>query len=472
MDAIMNAVNSALGFVYDNILSIAMMFMLIAAGIFLSIRTGFFQFRRFGYVMKSTIGSLFDKNQHAKDKNSVSPFQAVTTALAGTIGTGSIAGLATALVLGGPGAVFWMWISALVGMVTKYSEIVLAIKYREKDESGAWRGGPMYYIKNGLGFKWLAVLFAVFAMIACIGTGNATQSNSISGVLDSNFNIAPWITGAVLTVLVGAVIIGGVKRIASVNEKLVPIMAIFFILASVIALIFNGSRIPMAFGLIFSEAFNFKAAFGGVAGYGILAAMRYGIGRGVFSNEAGLGSAPIAHSASSTNDPVKQGMWGVFEVFITTIIICTMSALVVLTSGIYTDAFANGTTPDVSGAALSSAAFNEAIPYVGGIGIAIATVFFSLSTILGWAYYGETCAGYLFKKHEKTAVWVYRIIYVAFVFVGAVAKIDIVWLVADCFNALMAVPNLIALIILSKVVVTATKEHLAARKGLNLKNDK
>ena len=472
MEAIMKAVNTALGFVYDNILSIAMMVMLIAVGVFLTVRTGLFQFKYFGYVMKSTVGSLFDKTQHTKDKNSVSPFQAVTTALAGTIGTGSIAGLATALVLGGPGAVFWMWISALVGMVTKYSEIVLAIKYREKDETGAWRGGPMYYIKNGLGLKWLAVIFAVFAMIACIGTGNATQSNSISGVLESNFKVAPWITGIVLTVLVGAVIIGGVKRIASVNEKLVPVMAVFFILASIVALIFNAARIPAAFGLIFREAFNFKAAFGGVAGYGILSAMRYGIGRGVFSNEAGLGSAPIAHSASSTNDPVKQGMWGVVEVLITTIIICTMSALVVLTSGIYTDAFNAGTTPTVSGAALSSAAFNEAVPYVGGFGIAVATIFFSLSTILGWAYYGETCAGYLFKKHEKVAVWVYRIVYVAFVFVGAVAKIDIVWLVADCFNALMAVPNLIALIVLSKVVVTATKEHLAAKKGLNLNIDK
>lgn len=470
MSAIIAAVNTALGFVYDNILSIAMMVLLITVGVFLSVRTGFFQFKRFGYTMKSTVGSLFDKNQHAKDKNSVSPFQAVTTALAGTIGTGSIAGLATALVLGGPGAVFWMWISALVGMVTKYSEIVLAIKYRERDESGAWRGGPMYYIKNGLGFKWLAVLFAVFAMIACIGTGNATQSNSIAGVLESNFSIAPWITGIVLTAIVGVVIIGGVKRIASVNEKLVPIMAVFFILASVVALICNAERIPAAFGLIFSEAFNFKAAFGGAAGYGILSAMRYGIGRGVFSNEAGLGSAPIAHSASSTNDPVKQGMWGVFEVFITTIIICTMSALVVLTSGVYTDAFYAGATPSVSGAALSSAAFNEALPYVGGYGIAVSTIFFALSTILGWAYYGEVCAGYLFKNHAKCAVWVYRIVYVAFVFIGAIAKIDIVWLVADCFNALMAVPNLIALIALSGVVVAATKEHFVARKGLGLKD--
>lgn len=462
-------INAALSFAYDNILSIAMMALLIAAGVFLTVRTGFFQFRKFGPVMKNTIGGVFDKKLHDKNEG-VSPFQAVTTALAGTIGTGSIAGLATALVLGGPGAVFWMWMSALVGMVTKYSEIVLSLKYREKGEDGNWLGGPMYYIKNGLGVKWLAVLFAIFAMIACIGTGNATQSNSISGVLDSNFGIAPVITGIVLTVLVGAVIIGGVKRIATVNEKLVPVMAVFFILCSIVVLFINAKNIPAAFGIIFKEAFNFKAAFGGVAGYGILSAMRYGIGRGVFSNEAGLGSAPIAHSASSAKDPVDQGMWGVFEVFITTIIICTMSALAILTSDVYISAFNAGATPSVSGAALSSAAFNEAIPYVGGIGISFATVFFALSTILGWAYYGEVCAGYIFKNHRKIAVTVYRIVYVAFVFIGAVAEINVVWLVADCFNALMALPNLIALIGLSGVVVKATKDRFSRKNDLSFKD--
>ncbi len=464
MENVINALNSALGFAYDNILSIAMMILLIAAGIFLTVRTGFFQFRRFGYVMKNTVGKLFNKNMHQKDKGSVSPFQAVTTALAGTIGTGSIAGVATALVLGGPGAVFWMWISALFGMVTKYSEIVLALKFREKNENGAYTGGPMYYIKNGLGIKWLAAVFAAFAMIACIGTGNATQSNSISGVLNMNFNIAPWITGIVLTVIVGVVIIGGVKRIATVNEKLVPVMAVFFILACIIALICNIDKIPAAFALIFKEAFNLKSTFGGVAGYGILSAMRYGVGRGVFSNEAGLGSAPIAHSASSTEEPVKQGVWGVFEVFITTIIICTMSALVIITSGIYSNAFNAEVAPSVSGAALSSAAFNEAIPYVGGIGVALATVFFALSTILGWAYYGEVSVGYLFKKHSKVAIIIYRVIYVAFVFIGAIAEINTVWLVADCFNALMALPNLIALIGLSGLVVKITREHFAKKQ--------
>lgn len=466
MGAIMGALNAALGFLYDNILSIAMMLLMIAAGIYLSMRMRFFQFRKFGTVMKGTAGSLFDKKNHEKSKVGVSPFQAVTTALAGTIGTGSIAGLATALVSGGPGAIFWMWISALLGMVTKYSEIVLSMKYREENIGGTYVGGPMYYIKNGLGLRWLAIVFAAFAMIACIGTGNATQSNSISGVIKSSFGVAPWITGLILTVIVGAVILGGVKRIASVNEKLVPLMAVFFILASLAALAVNVNKIPMAFSLIFKEAFNFRAAFGGVAGYGIFAAMRYGVGRGVFSNEAGLGSAPIAHAASTTKEPVKQGMWGVFEVFTTTIVICTMSALVVLTSDVYLDAFYKGSVPDFSGAALSGAAYGEAIPYVGEIGVAIATVFFALSTILGWAYYGEVCVGYIFKNHVLGAVATYRLIYVAFVFVGAVAEIQTVWLVADCFNALMALPNLVALIALSGVVAEATKNYFKKKNPL------
>ncbi len=464
MKSIVNALNIALNFVYNNVLSIAMMFFLIAVGLFLTIKLRGFQFTRFRYTSKHTVGSLFQKNMHTKDSGSVSPFQAVTTALAGTIGTGSIAGVATALFAGGPGAIFWMWISALLGMVTKYSEIVLSIKYREKNETGAWVGGPMFYIKNGLGLKWLAVLFAIFAMIACIGTGNATQSNSIANVFETTLNVPAWITGIILTVIISVVILGGVKRIASVNEKIVPLMAVFFIISSILALIFNVTSIPSAFQLIFKEAFNFKAAFGGVAGYGILNAMRYGVGRGVFSNEAGLGSAPIAHAATNSEDPVKQGLWGVFEVFITTIVICTMSALVVLTSDIYLGAFNAGTDPIYNGAALSSAAFGEALPYVGNIVISIATIFFALSTILGWAYYGEICAMYLFKSHQKKAVNVYRLIYVAFVFIGAVAEIGVVWLIADCFNALMALPNLIALTALSKVVVDATKKHFEGKR--------
>lgn len=442
-----------------------MMVLLIIAGVFLTTKTKGLQFRKFGYMFKHTVGSLFEKNQHAKESGSVSPFQAVTTALAGTIGTGSIAGVATALVSGGPGAVFWMWISALLGMITKYAEIVLSLKYREKNAEGAWVGGPMYYMQNGLKSKWLAIVFAIFAMIACTGIGNTTQSNSIANVVEATMKIPTWVTGIIVTIIVALVILGGVKRIASVNEKLVPAMAVFFIGCALIVLGVNFEKIPSAFALIFSEAFNFKSVFGGVAGYGIFTAMRYGVGRGVFTNEAGLGSAPIAHAASSTKEPVKQGMWGMFEVFITTIVICTMSALVILTSNAYSAIFA-GQESNLSGAALSSEAFNEAIPVVGEFGIAIATIFFSLSTIFGWAYYGEVCAGFLFKNNRKTAIAIYRIVYVLIVFVGAVANLNFVWLIADVFNALMALPNLIALVALSKVVVSMTKEHFNKKDQL------
>lgn len=457
--------------IYNDYLSVLMMVCLILVGVFMTVRSKALQVRRFGYAMKNTVGSLFNKNIHAREKGGVSPFQAVTTALAGTIGTGSIAGLATALVAGGPGAVFWMWISAILGMVTKYAEIVLALTYREKTKDGSWIGGPMYYIKNGLKCKWLAIVFALFATIACLGTGNATQSNSISSVLDSSFSIPTWVTGLILTVLVALVILGGVKRIASVNEKLVPTMAIFFVVSSIVAIIIQIKNIPMAFALIFKEAFNFKAAFGGVAGYGVLRAMRFGVGRGVFTNEAGLGSAPIAHSASSTKDPVKQGLWGMFEVFVTTIIICTMTALVILSSNTYLSAYNQGVKPVVDGAALSSYAFNDALPYFGKIVITVATVFFSLSTILGWAYYGEVSVGYIFSKHRNLSIMIYRTLYVGIVFLGAIAGIDIVWLLADCFNALMALPNLIAIVWLSKVVKSLTDAHFNKKPNTPLNKE-
>ncbi|MBR4060251.1 MAG: sodium:alanine symporter family protein [Lachnospiraceae bacterium] len=428
-----------------------MLTLLIGAGLFLSMKTGFLQFRKFGYMMKNTLLGVFSKNQHEKDTSGVSPFQAVATAMAGTIGTGSIAGLATAIVSGGPGAVFWMWVSALLGMITKYSEILLSIKFREKNDEGRWVGGPMYYIKNGLKLKWLAVLFAVFAMIACLGTGNATQSNSIAVALESTVGIKPWITGIVLTVIVAAVILGGMKRISSVNEKLVPIMAVFYVICAVIALILNIEKIPAAFALIFKEAFNFKAATGGVAGYGIMLAMHYGFSRGVFSNEAGLGSAPIAHAASSTKSPVKQGLWGMFEVFFTTIVICTFSALIILTTDIWN-------TGQFQGSALSIASFNAIIPGIGGIVVTLSTIFFALSTILGWAYYGEVCMEFL-SRNSKKAVLAYRCIYVAFVFIGTIGSLDLIWSISETMNGLMAIPNLIGIIGLYKVVKTITKEH-------------
>ena len=445
------------GFINDIVWGPFMLALLIFVGLFISVKTGFLQFKKFGYMMKKTIFGLGSKEQLKKDNSGVSPFQAVATAMAGTIGTGSIAGLATAIVSGGPGAVFWMWISALLGMVTKYSEIVLSLNFREKNKKGEWVGGPMYYIKNGLNLKWLAGIFAVFATIACLGTGNATQSNSIAVALKSTVGINPWITGLVLTIIAVAVILGGMRRIASVNEKLVPIMAIFYVVSALVALIINANKIPTAFELIFTEAFNFKAAAGGTAGYGIMLAMHYGFSRGVFSNEAGLGSAPIAHAASSTKDPVQQGFWGMFEVFFTTIIICTCSALVILTTGIWDD----GT---LSGSALSIASFNEILPGVGGFVITLATIFFALSTILGWAYYGEVCIGFLFNNSKK-AITIYRYIYILFVFIGAVGSLDLIWSISETMNGLMAIPNLIGIIGLIKVVTTATKKHFNPQKN-------
>ena len=428
-----------------------MLSLLIGTGLFLSIKTGFIQFRKFSFMLKNTILSLFSKSQHQKDDSGVSPFQAVATAMAGTIGTGSIAGIATAIVSGGPGAVFWMWISAFLGMVTKFSEIVLSLKYREKNKDEKWVGGPMYYIKNGLNLKWLAALFAIFAMLACLGTGNATQSNSISVALQSTLGISPYITGGILTIIAVAVILGGMKRIAAVNEKLVPFMAVFYVACSFFAVIVNFEKVPDAFSLIFREAFNFKAAAGGVSGYGIMLAMHYGFSRGVFSNEAGLGSAPIAHAASSTKSPVQQGLWGMFEVFFTTIIICTLSALVILTSGIWETGTAHGS-------ALSIASFNSVLPYVGGWIVTLATIFFALSTILGWAYYGEVSIEYL-THNSKIAVQIYRYCYIIFVFVGAVGNLELIWSISETMNGLMAIPNLIGIIGLSKVVKTVTRDY-------------
>jgi len=435
-----------------------MLTLLIGAGLYLSIRTGFIQFTRFTFSIKHTIGSLFQKKHHKKDYAGISPFQAVATAMAGTIGTGSISGIATAIVAGGPGAVFWMWVSALLGMVTKYSEILLSLTYREKSKSGEWVGGPMYYIKNGLKYKplakTLAFFFALFAMAACLGTGNATQSNAIALALNSTLHISPIITGILLTLLVSAVILGGMRRISSVNEKLVPFMAIFYVLCALIAVVVNFTKIPAAFSLIFQEAFNFRAAFGGVAGYGIMRAMQIGFARGVFSNEAGLGSAPIAHAASSAKQPVDQAIWGMFEVFFTTIIICTLSALTILTSGLYSSG--------LDGAALSIAAFDSLLPGIGSIVVALATIFFALSTILGWAYYGEVSARFL-TNDSKLAVWIYRIIYVATVLVGAVGSLDLIWSISDTMNGLMAIPNLIGLITLSGVVVKETTRYFSKK---------
>lgn len=438
-----------------------MLALLVGTGVYLSIRVGFIQVGKFGYMWKNTIGTLFDGRHKDKLVDGITPFQAVSTALASTVGTGNITGIATAITIGGPGAVFWMWISAFFGMVTKYSEILLALTFREKNAKGENVGGPMYYIENGLGWKWLAVIFAIFATLASFGIGNMTQSNSIAQALEQSFHIPTLASGIVVAIVVAVVILGGIKSIAKVNEKIVPFMAAFYIVCAVIVLIINFREIPHAFGLIFGNAFTLPSAAGGVAGYSIMMAMRYGFARGVFSNEAGLGSAPIAHAASSTKDPVEQGLWGIFEVFLDTIVICSLTALVVLTSGLWDGG--------LDGAPLSIAAFNQAIPHIGGYGVTIGMVLFATSTMFGWSYYGEKALEYLFKGTSagtiKVAIIVYRCLFVIAAVVGAVGGLQFIWSIADTLNGLMAIPNLIALLALSGVVIKTTKKGFERRKN-------
>lgn len=423
-----------------------MLALLLGVGVYLSLGLKLMPWRKIGYGFK-----LLFSGEAEKDQGDISPFQALMTALSATIGTGNIAGVATAIFLGGPGAVFWMWITALFGMATKYGEAVLAVKYREIDSRGKRQGGPMYYIKNGLGdnWKWLGFLFALFGTIAAFGIGNMVQSNSVADALDSNFNVDPTITGIVLAVLVGLVILGGIKRIGEVAGKLVPFMAVAYILGSLVVIFANFGNIGEAFSLIFTSAFSGTAATGGFAGAAVWAAIRFGVARGVFSNEAGLGSAPIAHAAAQTNDPVRQGMIGMLGTFIDTIIICTMTALVILLTGAWT----SGET----GASLSTLAFGSGI--VGGNYIvSLGLVIFAFTTMLGWSYYGERCAEFIFGVG---IIIPYRVLWVVAILTGALVKLNFVWLFADVMNGFMAVPNLIALALLSPVIFKITKDYLS-----------
>ncbi len=441
----MEALNTLLNQLSSFIWGPVMLTLLLGVGIYLTLGLKLMPWRKIGHGFK-----LLFSGQADKDQGEISPFQALMTALSATIGTGNIAGVATAIFLGGPGAVFWMWITALFGMATKYGEAVLAVKYRETDDRGKRVGGPMYYIKNGLGdnWKWLGFLFALFGTIAAFGIGNMVQSNSVADALNSNFNINPLITGIVLSILVGLVILGGIKRIGDVAGTLVPIMAIAYILGSVIVILANFGQIGEAFKLIFSSAFSGTAATGGFAGAAVWAAIRFGVARGVFSNEAGLGSAPIAHAAAQTNDPVRQGMIGMLGTFIDTIIICTMTALVIILTGAWT----SGET----GASLSTLAYGQGINY-GNYIVTFGLVVFAFTTLLGWSYYGERCAEFIFG----TAIIVpYRIVWVVAVLTGALIKLNFVWLLADVMNGFMAVPNLIALALLSPVIFKVTKEYL------------
>lgn len=431
-----------------------MLILLVGTGIYLTIRTKFFSITKLGYILKNTLLKILSKEQ--KGEGEVTAFQAVATALAATVGTGNIAGVATAIATGGPGAVFWMWVSAIFGMTTKFAEVVLSVNFREKTADGRYVGGPMYYITNGLHMKWLAVIFAIFGSIAAFGIGNMVQANSVAAALEESFKVPPLATGFVLAIITALVIIGGLKRIGAVTEKLVPFMAAIYIIGALVIIFGNITHIPEAFGLIFKHAFTPTAAVGGFAGSTVRLAMTKGVARGVFSNEAGLGSAPIAHAAATTDHPVRQGLWGVFEVFMDTIVICSMTALAIMVSGLWDSG--------ASGAVLTTKAFNESIPG-GGYIVTIGILLFAYSTIIGWSYYGERCIEYLFGPK---AIMPYRIIFIPFIVIGAVGGLEILWDLADTLNGLMAIPNLIAVLMLSGTVLKLTKEFFE-KEGLTKK---
>lgn len=386
----------------------------------------------------------------------ISPFQALMTCLAATVGTGNIAGVATAIALGGPGALFWMWCTALVGMATKYCEVVLAVHYREKDGRQEHVGGPMYAIKNGLGkrWAWLGVAFAIFGGLAGFGIGNMVQVNSMAHALSATFSVPMWATGLITMVLVGAVILGGIRRIGVVAAALVPFMCVAYVIASIAVLIINVDALPGAFELIFTHAFTPIAATGGFAGAVVMAAIRFGVARGVFSNEAGLGTAGIAQAAGTTRSPVRSGLIGMMGTFIDTLIICTMTGLAIICTGVWTSG--------ESGAELSSMAFESAMPGYGGAILTIALVIFAFTTILGWSYYGEKCWEFLVGTR---AILPYRVIWVLAVPLGAIAQLNFAWLLADTLNGLMAIPNLIGLLLLSPVVAKLTRDYFSDKQS-------
>ena len=428
------------GFVWGPV----MLTLLLGTGIFLTIGLKGMTISHIPYAFKQ----LFKGRQGSGD-GEISPFNALMTSLSSTIGMGNIAGVATAIGLGGPGALFWMWCAAFVGMATKYAEAVLAVNYRETDEAGRKVGGPMYYIKNGLGdkWKWLGGAFALFGSLAGFGLANTVQSNAVSQVLETNFNVPTVISGIVMAVLVGGVLLGGIKRIASVAGKLVPFMATLYMTATFIILVMNAPAIPAAIILVVDSAFNGAAATGGFAGATLMLALRMGIARGIFSNEAGLGSAPIAHAAAETNSPVRQGTIAMLGTFIDTLIICTMTGLVLIVTGVWSG--------EPQGAAMTLAAFNGALPY-GDIILSLCVALFAFTTMLGWSYYGERCAEFLLGPRVITP---FRVLWVIGIFVGTQMSLELVWKMTDALNGLMAIPNLIALLLLSPIVFKLTREY-------------
>ena len=457
MIEIVKTINDAL---HDFIWGVPAIVAILGVGLYLSIRTGFVQIRKFAYSMKCTIGKLFRKRDAAE--GSITPFQAVCTALAATVGTGNIAGVAGAIALGGPGAVFWMWVSALLGMCTKFCEVTLAVKFRERSSEGDYVGGPMYYIKNGLGKKWmwLAYAYAAFGVLAVFGTGNATQVNTIVQSINSALKSYDLISveyektlaliiGIALSAIVALILLGGVKRIGKVTEKLVPVMALLYIILGIGLIVIRSEQIPQAFKSIFQGAFTPQAVAGGAVG-SFFMSLRNGISRGIFSNEAGLGTGSIAHACADTDDPVHQGMFGIFEVFMDTIVICTMTALVVLLSG----------TPitfgEDAGAELTISGFTSVYGSWVSIFTAVAMFCFAFSTILGWGLYGERCAEFIFGSKIRIP---FRVVYSLIAIVGATVELKLIWGISETFNGFMSIPNLIAVFLLAPVVIRLMKEH-------------
>lgn len=427
----------------------AMLVLILGTGIYLMLGLKLIPFRKLIYGF-----TMLWQGRKSEAEGDITPFNALMTSLSATIGTGNIAGVATAIFLGGPGALFWMWCTALVGMATKYSEAVCAVHYRETDEAGNHVGGPMYYIKNGLKSRWawLGTVFAFFGAIAGFGIGNMVQANSVADVLKSSFNVPYWATGITLAVLVGLVLIGGIRWIAEVAGKLVPFMGIAYVAGGIVILAIHADKIPAAFSLIFTYAFTPAAATGGFAGAAVWAAIQFGVARGIFSNEAGLGSAPIAQAAARTNSPVQQGVIAMLETLIDTLIVCTITGLVIIISGAWT----SGQT----GASLSSMAFEQALPNFGGYIVTFGSVVFAFTTLLGWSFYGEKCVQYLFGFKS---IIPFRILWVVVIPIGAMIQLSLVWSIADILNALMAIPNLIALLLLSPIVFKLTRDYFAAK---------
>lgn len=421
-----------------------MLILLVGTGFWLSINLRGLQFTKLGHALYL---ALVKRKEDGDEPGDITHFQALMTALAATVGTGNIAGVATAIAIGGPGALFWMWITGLVGMATKYAEAILAVKYREVDANGEMCGGPMYYISKGLNLPWLGAVFALFASFAAFGIGNMVQANSVADAVEATFHIPFWVTGVVLMVLSAIVILGGIKSIAKVTSLLVPVMIVFYVIAALYIIFSNIAEVPAALMFIVKQAFNPTAAVGGFAGATIMMAIRFGVARGVFSNESGLGSAPIAAAAAQTKHPTTQALVSMTQTFIDTIVVCTMTGLVLILTG----AWSNGQT----GAELTTTAFSLGMPG-GGYIVTIGIILFAYSTILGWCYYGEKSIEYLFGVKS---VMPYRVVFVLFIGVGAVAKLSLVWNISDTLNGLMAVPNLIGLIMLTPVVVSETKKY-------------